>query len=156
VGVFVNQDLETILEISGHLKLDILQLHGTEGVEMGRQLKKAGYPIWKVFGLGSETPDWKKMEPWLEASDAFLFDTQSPAFGGTGQPFDHQILESYPFEKPFLLSGGIGPDFRSLPARMENLPLLGFDINSRFESQPGVKKVAEVSGFIEFWRSEKQ
>ncbi len=134
VGVFVNETENEILRIARILSLDCIQLHGNESPEVGKMLKNNNLEVWKVFGLQSEDPNWELMKNWLLDCDAFLFDTASPQHGGTSQKFEHNVLKTYPFEKPFWLSGGIGPDFLSLPKFLKDLPFLGFDINSKFES----------------------
>jgi len=153
VGVFVNETGEQILEIAKALDLDVIQLHGNESLELGLLLKMNGLQVWKVFGLKTEEPNWTSMEGWLEACDAFLFDTATSDYGGSGLKFSHHVLENYPFVKPFWLSGGIGSDFLTLPRFFERLPLLGLDINSMFESEPGMKKIEEVKTFIKHWKS---
>jgi phosphoribosylanthranilate isomerase len=153
VGVFVNEDEDTILNVARMLDLDVIQLHGDEDPAMGTFLQNEGLQVWKAFGIQSH-PDWQHMENWLNSCDAFLFDTASSGYGGSGKVFEHTVLQNYPFKKPFWLSGGIGPDFRTLPDFFNRLPFLGLDINSRFESEPGLKKVEEVEKFIEHWRGE--
>lgn len=152
VGVFVNEEKETILQIARFLDLDVVQLHGDEDPESGQYLRDKGLFVWKAFGIGSSHPDWQHMENWLDACDAFLFDTASAGYGGSGSLFDHEALKKYPFEHPFWLSGGIGPGFLRLPDFIRALPLLGLDINSRFETQPGVKNAGLVKTFMAHWR----
>jgi phosphoribosylanthranilate isomerase len=150
VGVFVNQTFENIVWISADLGLQTIQLHGSEEPELGQALKHKGFEVWKVFGMRPDF-DWQELVPWLNASDAFLFDTSSPQHGGTGQAFDHSILNEYPFGHPFWLSGGLGPDFLSIPKSLENKPLQGLDVNSKFEISPGLKNEALLKDFIQFW-----
>jgi len=153
VGVFVDESEKKILKIASDLLLDCIQLHGNEVPELGKILKSNNLEVWKVFGLQSETPNWDLLKDWLSVCDAFLFDTASAQHGGTGQKFEHEILKTYPFEKPFWLSGGIGPDFLSLPESLNGLPFLGLDINSRFEQVPGIKNIEQVKTFISHWKS---
>jgi len=153
VGVFVNENENEILRIARILSLDCIQLHGNESPELGKTLKNNNLEIWKVFGLQSEVPNWEGMKNWLLDCDTFLFDTASPQHGGTGQKFDHDVLKTYPFEKPFWLSGGISPDFLSLPQFLKDLPFLGLDINSKFESKPGIKNLDQVKTFLTHWKS---
>jgi phosphoribosylanthranilate isomerase len=153
VGVFVNETENEILRIARILSLDCVQLHGNEPLEIGKILKNNNLEVWKVFGLQSESPNWEGMKNWLLNCDVFLFDTASTQHGGTGLKFDHHVLKSYPFEKPFWLSGGIGPDFTSLPQFLIDLPFIGLDINSKFETEPGLKNIDEVKTFVTHWKS---
>jgi phosphoribosylanthranilate isomerase len=151
VGVFVNEN--EILRIARILTLDCVQLHGNESPELGKTLKNNNLEVWKIFGLQSEDPNWEMMKNWLLDWDAFLFDTAYPQYGGTGQKFEHNVLKTYPFEKPFWLSGVIGPDFLYLPEFLKDLPFLGFDINSKFESETGIKNLDQVKTFFSHWNS---
>jgi len=152
VGVFVNESEPEILRIATELSLDCIQLHGNESPQLGNTLKNSKLEVWKVFGLRSLAPNWNLMKDWISSCDAFLFDTSSAQHGGTGQKFDHQLLKTYPFEKPFWLSGGIGPDFLTLPKFLTGLPFLGLDINSKFEIEPGFKDLLVVKEFIKHWK----
>ncbi len=68
--------------------------------------------------------------------------------GGTGLKFDWQILEYYKGEKPFFLSGGIC-EHDAEAIKKINLPkLYAVDINSRFETEPGLKDIEKVRKFI--------
>ena len=57
-------------------------------------------------------------------------------------------LEEYSLDKPFFLSGGIGPEDAGVIKSMENKGFFAIDINSRFETSPGMKDAALVKTFI--------
>jgi phosphoribosylanthranilate isomerase len=59
------------------------------------------------------------------------------------------VLEKYPFEKPFFLSGGIGlSDIEEVEKIVKSdLPIYALDVNSKFEIEPGVKKTEEIKKF---------
>ena len=147
VGVFVNETVEKIAEISEKAKLNFIQLHGDEDEEfilsLSQRLSK-DVKIIKVFRVGTQN---LKLETWnLEQIDYFLFDTDSKAFGGTGQTFDWQILNELEIPKPYFLSGGISLE------NLENLKILNqkplvLDINSKFETEPGSKDLEKIKTF---------
>ena len=58
-------------------------------------------------------------------------------------------MQNYPFTKPFFLSGGIGlEDIEQIQImRKSNLPIYALDVNSKFESEPGVKKIEKLKKF---------
>ena len=89
------------------------------------------------------------MQPYLEVVDFFLFDTKGKERGGNGTKFDWSVLEKYPFDKPFFLSGGVGmKDVEEVQKIMKsNLPIYALDVNSKFETKPGVKKIEELKKF---------
>ncbi|MGB5323505.1 MAG: phosphoribosylanthranilate isomerase, partial [Lutimonas sp.] len=88
-----------------------------------------------------------------------LFDTKGKERGGNGTLFDWTILGQYTFNKPFFLSGGIGLAEIDLVQSFLKSPLSNYcyalDVNSKFESEPGVKKVDELKKFIELTVKEK-
>ena len=78
-----------------------------------------------------------------------MFDTKGEQRGGNGVKFDWKVLENYPFEKPFFLSGGIGFDDVNEVKDILNsdLPIYALDVNSKFESKAGLKKTEELKKF---------
>ena len=149
-GVFVNEYIEIVVSLVQEYQLEALQLHGDESVEYIQELKShlPKVEIIKVFGI-KDAFDFSILEAYLEEVDYFLFDTKGKERGGNGVKFDWSVLQNYPFEKPFFLSGGIGPSDVEQIKKIQNsgLPVYALDINSRFESKPGVKNIKEVKNF---------
>jgi phosphoribosylanthranilate isomerase len=77
-----------------------------------------------------------------------LFDTDSKRYGGTGKRFNWQVLENAKMRKPFFLSGGIGLEEVADIKRFNHPQLFAVDVNSRFETGPGVKDLKKVEDFI--------
>ena len=104
--------------------------------------------IIKVFGI-KDTFDFDILKPYVAVVDYFLFDTKGEERGGNGTKFDWTVLKKYPFEKPFFLSGGIGlEDVVEVQKTIHSdLPIYALDVNSKFESAPGVKKIEELKEF---------
>lgn len=151
VGVFVNEPWESIQQKVEEFGLSSLQLHGEESVDEVKEIKeKSGLELIKVFKVKDKMP-WFELEPYFPWVDYFLFDTYTKHHGGSGRTFDWGILRAYPFEKPFLLSGGIDSDqIAEIVALKKELPqLAGLDINSKFEIEPGLKDISKVSKFKE-------
>lgn len=151
-GVFVNSDLELILNVSNRFQLDFIQLHGNESPGLCAEISRHGYTVIKAFSI-QENFDFKLLEDYTAHCDLFLFDTPSPGFGGSGKVFNWELLSNYKLKKGFLLSGGLKPE--NIPALREfKHPFLkGYDINSGFESKPGLKKFKNVKQFIDEIRS---
>ena len=149
VGVFVNETIEKIAEISEKAKLNFIQLHGDEDEEfilsLSQRLSK-DVKIIKVFRVGTQN---LKLETWnLEQIDYFLFDTDSKAFGGTGQTFDWQILNEIEIPIPYFLSGGISLENIHQLSTINHQPL-ALDINSKFEIEPGNKNLEKIKKFTQ-------
>lgn len=158
VGVFVNQSLEDILKFALLLDLDIIQLHGEELPEFTKEVKEHGFDVWKTFGVSFDSNfDFDKLIPYLGAdcTDAFLFDTKTSVYGGSGQKFDWKVLERFPFDKPFWLSGGLKPQDLEDWSKRSVLwdRLMGLDLNSGFEISPGVKNLELLDKTLEIYRT---
>jgi phosphoribosylanthranilate isomerase len=151
VGVFVNESETEILRKVESFDLKAIQLHGQESVEFVEALsKKTTSEIWKVIAVNGEI-DWESLRRYLPFVSKFLFDTASSKHGGTGQKFDWSILETYPFDKGFLLSGGLDEDsWKEILAFKAKNPLMqGVDLNSKFEDYPGLKNIEKLKNFIQ-------
>lgn len=147
-GVFFNEDTEKILELSKYAGLDMIQLHGNESPEYCMRLKSTGLKIIKVFKIDVSL-NICELRAYSASCDYFLFDTKSGQKGGSGKKFDWCLLAEYSLDKPFFLSGGIGPDDGREIKALRNSGLSGVDINSRFEISPGIKDVSDVKRFID-------
>ena len=146
VGVFVDEDIEQVRRIADDYALDIIQLHGSETPEYASQLRE--WEIIKAFNIAT-AEDLEATKSYEGAVDYFLFDTKATLPGGSGQQFDWSILYAYKGETPFLLSGGIGPDDAERVRVFHHPKCLGIDLNSRFETAPGLKDVSKLREFIE-------
>ncbi|MHA7129959.1 phosphoribosylanthranilate isomerase [Algoriphagus namhaensis] len=151
VGVFVNESLDFILDKVKKYELAAIQLHGKESVDFVAELKsQTKREIWKVISVGEEL-DWELMRGYANQIDRFLFDTATSQHGGSGEKFDWDLLKSYPFPVPFMLSGGIdAASVDRVKDLKETCPqLIGVDLNSKFEIEPGIKNVAMLRAFKE-------
>ncbi len=147
-GVFVDQSPDHILEIAALHQLQALQLHGKENPRDCQLLRATGLEIIKAFSI-DHAFDFDALTPYESVCDYFLFDTKGPLPGGNGRRFDWSVLKRYPSQKPFFLSGGIGPkDHKAIASIISlNLPLYALDINSRFETVPGLKNIESIKAF---------
>ena len=147
VGVFINETMKKILETASGANLDIIQLHGNESPELCSELKSSGLEVIKAFSIDMDF-SFKSTRQYLPVCDYFLFDTKSEKAGGSGRKFDWKKLDDYSLDKPFFLSGGIGPEDIIKLKTIRNKGLFAVDINSRFETAPGIKDASLVSAFI--------
>lgn len=142
VGVFVNSTIEDVKTEIAH-GLQAVQLHGDESAAYCQSIKDTGVEVIKAFGIGS-VMDWKQLEPYTTVVDYFLFDTSSAQYGGTGITFDWQILKEYPYDTPYFLSGGLDIDNIPTAQQITDPRLVGLDLNSRFEIEPGLKNINRI------------
>lgn len=150
VGVFVNEDIKTIVSIANNNRLDIIQLHGDESPEVCHILRDEGYKVIKVLGMKVGEPfPHKVTDRFAEVCDYFLFDTRtSNRYGGSGQKFEWQLLADYAGTTPFLLSGGISPHDIEAVLNFSHTQFAGIDLNSAFEIDPALKDVEMLRDFI--------
>lgn len=152
VGVFVNEDETVVLDTVERYNIPVVQLHGAESPEYCRKFREKGFRVVKAIGIGTEE-DLRLCEVYEDCCDMLLFDTKSRKHGGTGQAFDWRLLEDYRGSLPFMLSGGIGPDDILRVKAFRHARFAGIDLNSRFETAPGMKDDKRLSAFIKELRS---
>lgn len=146
-AVFVDPEPGQAERILSSGKFKAVQLHGNEDPAFCRTLRDQDYEVIKAFGVG-EAFDFSILEEYLDAVDYFLFDTKSPQHGGTGKSFSWEILNGYPYPKSYFLSGGIGPDNLAEAYALEDKRLYAVDLNSRFESAPGIKNITLLKSVL--------
>ena len=159
VGVFVDEMPQNIITRVVNFGLDVVQLHGSESPTLIRNLRATidpdlhpGIQIWKTIHMPACPVCRNIIATCLQYEscvDAFLFDTATPQKGGSGQHFDWSVLADYVGEKPFFLSGGIGPDDAGRIRDFHHPNFMGIDLNSRFESAPALKDVDKLISFLE-------
>ncbi|RBA28269.1 phosphoribosylanthranilate isomerase [Flavobacterium tibetense] len=150
VGVFVDATATEIRSKINQYQLDIVQLHGNESANFCTEIKQLNVEIIKVFSIGTNF-DFSVLEQFLPMVDYFLFDTKGKLPGGNGVTFDWNVLENYPFEKPFFLSGGIGINEIEAIIEFQKTKVaekcIAIDVNSQFETKPGLKNTIELEKF---------
>jgi len=149
VGVFVNHGNDFVLARKDEYGLAWAQLHGIEKPAECRELKENGLKVIKAFSIAT-AEDFGRVMEYEDSCDLFIFDTKSPGVGGSGKSFDWTLLDNYHGRLPFLLSGGIGPDTDISCVKHEKLA--GIDLNSRFETEPGLKNVEALKEYIRKYR----
>ncbi|HUQ65172.1 MAG TPA: phosphoribosylanthranilate isomerase [Flavitalea sp.] len=151
VGVFVNASVEEVLLMVDECRLHMVQLHGDESPKYCERI--ADYvSVVKAFRISdNDSIEWM-IRPYMDVCDMFMFDTMGAGYGGTGKKFDWNMLKGSSIGKPFFLSGGIQPEDTKELKEFETDPvskaLFAIDINSKFESSPGIKDMKRVEKFI--------
>ena len=147
-GVFVDATFDYILtKIKDH-QLNAVQLHGQESCSYCKVIKDYGLKVIKSFSI-KNTFDFNTLEDYENSCDYYLFDTKGKLPGGNGFTFDWKILNEYPSQKPFFLSGGIGVDNLNEIKKLvkTKLPIHAIDVNSKFETAPGNKNIELLKKF---------
>lgn len=147
VMVAVDMTEDEILTTAGHYGFHTVQLHGKESSKMCRSLHSKGFKVMKAIGIHS-VESLKTLKEYEGSVDCFLLDTLTPTKGGSGRKFDWSILDSYNLNEPFWLSGGISPDDAEAILAIRHTKFEGIDLNSRFESSPGIKNAPLLHQFL--------
>jgi len=149
VAVFVNEDLNSIVETVTNLKIKIIQLHGEETDEYIHQLKQQipNCIIWKAIKVKQDLSDSDQLLLNSPHIDRFLLDTyDQQQVGGSGKTFNWSVFDKFDKldKSKIVLAGGLKIE-NLLDAK--NLNTFALDINSGVETSPGKKspeKIAEV------------
>ena len=157
MGVFQNQSPEFIREMVSECGLDMVQLHGKEGMEAA-SVNKCGAPAIRVVDIETD-PDTGRatsnaVETLLESltSDpmAILLDTSikgSKEGGGTGVTFDWSIAEKLQNAGlPVIIAGGLSPE--NIKDAVGGVRPWGVDVSSGLEASPGKKDHSKVHDFV--------
>ncbi|TDE08853.1 phosphoribosylanthranilate isomerase [Dyadobacter psychrotolerans] len=156
VGVFVNANPGYILDMVKKYDLQYAQLHGNEMPDICRSLRQKGVNIIKAFSI-DENFNFAMLNNYKSFCDLFLFDTKGDQPGGNGVPFDWKLLKKYDNEKPFFLSGGISLDnIETIIDLSKTHPVYGIDVNSMFETEPGIKDISKLEELFNLVRVQEQ
>jgi phosphoribosylanthranilate isomerase len=145
VAVLVDMPLQKAIRLVDKYSFDLVQLHGNESRGYCLEMKKYTEVI-KVFRVKDQLPD--NLDLYQDCCNYILFDTKADLPGGTGLSFNHGILENYPLDIPFFLSGGIGPETTNEVLSLGHPMLQAVDVNSKFEIKPGIKNISLIKDFI--------
>ena len=156
VGLFVNSDIDLIEHITKFVKLDLIQLHGDENLSMIRAIKqRLNKPIIKAISIESikDVKLSKKFEPFC---DMILFDTKvktSEVSGGTGIPFNWNLLKGYSSKKKWMIAGGLNIENIKTAIEKTGAPIV--DISSGVEREKGIKCPKKIKELISYVKKNK-
>ncbi|WP_449435367.1 phosphoribosylanthranilate isomerase [Pedobacter steynii] len=146
-GVFVNEELRTVVERVLEYGLHAVQLHGDELASYARELKALlDIEVIKAFGIDDQF-DFDQLDAYSDSVDYFLFDTKTPDHGGSGRVFNWDLLKKYSLDKPYFLSGGIDLESIDEINRIKDERFYAVDVNSKFELEPGLKDIDKLIDF---------
>lgn len=141
-GVFVNETAENVQHLISKYGLNAIQLHGNESADFAAAFKNK-VVVLKAFGV-DDNFDFKQLENYAGSVDFFLFDTKTAVHGGSGEAFNWSILNAYNLDVPFFLSGGLSLENLHEIKNIKHPQFYGVDLNSRFETSPGMKDIEKL------------
>ncbi len=150
IGVFVNEEPETILKTLNECRLDGAQLHGQESPEFCAHFRRR-----VIKGLRPQREEEVARIGEYKV-DALLLDSYHPDMvGGTGATFDWELaVAAKMFGMPVILSGGLTPENVAEAVRL--VKPYAVDVASGVETFQGKKDLDKVRNFIEqaHWASD--
>lgn len=140
VGVFVNEKIDEINDVSEILNLTNIQLHGEETPETVNQIY---LPVWKAFRVSTGF-DFDRVKEFNNCR--IMLDTYSAdEYGGTGETFNWDLIPP-DLKQDIILAGGISSN--NIEKIYREVSPAWVDISSSLELQPGKKDHKKVKEFF--------
>ena len=148
VGVFVNEDIDKVIEQAKKQVIDVIQLHGEEDVAYVKDLKEAvDVPIIKAISMTKQ--DARQQISMWEISDVdyLLLDSGN---GGTGEQFNYKLLQEIGnWKKPYFLAGGLNSEnLENAVQQLQNNQPYALDLSSGIETN-GIKDLDKIKKAVE-------
>lgn len=150
VGVFVNENIDVIIDISYTVDLDVIQLHGDENQLYIDKLKvclkdiNKDIEIWKAIRVKNQ--ESVEVAKSLKV-DGILLDTYSKeAYGGLGESFNWNMVKDLELDSKLILAGGLDSN-NVVKAKAIVSPDI-IDVSSGVETD-GFKNYEKMKIFIE-------
>ena len=148
VGVFVNEDIDKVIEQAKKQVIDVIQLHGEEDVAYVKDLKKA-VDVLIIKAISMTKPDARQQINMWEISDVdyLLLDSGN---GGTGEQFSYKLLQEIGnLKKPYFLAGGLNPEnLENAVQQQQNNQPYALDLSSGIETN-GIKDLDKIKKAVE-------
>jgi phosphoribosylanthranilate isomerase len=146
VGVFVNADVDTVLEYAAFLSLDAIQLHGDETKDFIRTIR-CGTDKFLIKAIPGERCG--NLDELLSIPvDALLIDSpHAGEYGGTGEPFDWGAASMITGESSRIYVAG-GLSSANVAVALRLFRPYAVDACSRLEGANGRKDHSKVEAFI--------
>ena len=142
VGVFVDQDLDDVIETARFVGFNMVQLHGSEDEEYITAVRSSlGIPVIKSFGLSEGQLSLARET----SADMVLIDPGR----GSGEAFDYSLLNG--IGRSIIIAGGLTPD--NVGETIRRVRPYGVDTSSGIESE-GSKDREKMIRFVSAVRAE--
>ncbi len=143
VGVFVDEEPQTVRDVATRAGLDWLQLHGKESPEYCRSL---GRRVIKAFRIRDES-SLTEVARYRDAVQALLLDTYKKGrVGGTGETFNWNLARQAQAYGPIIMAGGLTP--ANVAQAIAAAQPAAVDVASGVEALPGKKDQEKLRAFF--------
>jgi phosphoribosylanthranilate isomerase len=142
VCVFVNPTAEEVRAALRRVPSAMLQFHGEEPREFCGQF---GCRYIKAVRMRPGLDLIKYTAQYADAAGWLIDAFDESTYGGTGAPFDWNLLPPMP-GKPWILSGGL--TVSNVGAALRRLRPWGVDVSSGVETAKGIKDAQLIAAFV--------
>ncbi len=150
VALFVNAESDQVQAVIDQVQPDLLQFHGDESPAYCQRFNHRYMRAFRVGAPGMDTAAGL-LQHCLNYPDAaaWLFDSYSASYGGSGLKFDTSLLHDVqhcPDSRPLVLAGGLTP--QSVSQALRTVQPYAVDVSSGVEDAPGIKSIQKMQAFI--------
>jgi len=141
VGVFANEDLGVVNDLSAFLRLNAVQLHGDEDPSY---CAKVLVPVIKAVRIASEVD--LKISKGYDVAALLLDSKVNGTLGGSGKTFPWHLASGLCGSARVFIAGGMDPE--NVGKAIRTLAPFGVDAASGVETEPGIKDKALMERFV--------
>ncbi len=148
IGVFADEEIETLVDIAKATGFGSIQLHGQESLAYCQSLRQQlpDREIIKAWRVRTNT-DLDTIQTYSPIVNTLLLDAYHPqTLGGTGHTLDWQSLLDFWPPIPWFLAGGLNP--ANISIALSQLHPNGIDLSSGVEISPGIKDLNLVQNLL--------
>lgn len=145
IGVFVNEDINTIKQLINNNLIDVAQLHGNESDAYCQDLADSNIEFIRVIKVQAQDTEIT-IPPII--GKRILLDTHVPGHGGAGQRFDWNLADQFIKNHPqhqIIIAGGITTQNIAEAATISPYMI---DVASGAETSPGIKDMDKVKTML--------
>jgi len=150
-ALFVNVPHEQVRQVLDTVGPDVLQFHGDETPDYCAGFDHPYMKAFRVGGPGLENPQavLESCRRYSHAA-AWLFDSYSPGYGGSGLTFDIGLLDEVrraSDSRPLVLAGGLDP--QNVGDAVQAVRPYALDVSSGVEESGGIKSAEKIRAFMQ-------
>ncbi len=142
VGVFADQDVDTVNAIADECSLDLIQLSGAERWDVCPLLNR---PVLKAVKVRQGQSASEVLDEVEDGALLLLDPDVEGAYGGTGVTLDWEVAAKVAESRPVMLAGGLRPD--NVGEAVQTVRPWAVDVSSGVETD-GVKDISKIRTFI--------